>query len=91
MCSPPGTSTEISLYNNIECGFDSLRSIGCATSQNKEAKMAIDPICLTEIDEKTTPFKSLHRGQTFYFCDETCKRKFEEEPEKYIDTDERES
>ena len=53
--------------------------------------MAIDPICLAEIDEKATPFKSLHKGQTFYFCDQTCKERFEQEPEKYVDGDEREN
>lgn len=51
--------------------------------------MTIDPICLMEIDERTTPFKTVHNGQTFYFCDETCKKKFEEDPEKYIDVEER--
>jgi YHS domain-containing protein len=59
------------------------------TFQSEEAKMAIDPICLTEIDERTTPFKSVLNGQTFYFCDETCKKKFEESPEEYIDLEDK--
>lgn len=69
----------------------SLSKTGFQTFQNKEAKMAIDPICLMEIDEKATPFRSMHNGQTFYFCDEDCKRKFEEDPEKYIDVEEKEN
>jgi len=48
--------------------------------------MAIDPICLMEIDEQEAPAKSVYNGQTFYFCNESCKKKFEEDPEKYIDT-----
>lgn len=47
--------------------------------------MVIDPICLTEIDENEAPAKSVYKGQTFYFCAESCKNTFEEDPEKYID------
>ncbi len=53
--------------------------------------MAIDPICLVEIDENDAPAKSVYKGQTFYFCDESCKTKFEEDPEKYVDVDKKES
>ena len=49
--------------------------------------MVIDPICLLEIDEKSAPAKSVYNGQTFYFCNESCKQKFEEDPEKYIDVE----
>ncbi len=52
--------------------------------------MAIDPICLMEIDEKEAPAKSVYNGLTFYFCAETCKKKFEEDPEKYIDVEKEE-
>jgi len=61
------------------------------TFQSKEAKMAIDPICLMEIDEKNAPAKSVYNGQPFYFCNESCKKKFEEDPEKYIDVEKKES
>ncbi len=52
--------------------------------------MVIDPICLTEIDENEAPAKSVYKGQTFYFCAESCKRTFEEDPEKYIDVKKKE-
>lgn len=52
--------------------------------------MVIDPICLMEIDEKNAAAKTVHNGQTFYFCNENCKRKFEEDPEKYIDVERKE-
>ncbi len=52
--------------------------------------MAIDPICLMEIDEKQAPAKSVYNGQTFYFCAKSCKKKFEEDPEKYIDVEKKE-
>ncbi|MGB8656256.1 MAG: YHS domain-containing protein [Candidatus Zixiibacteriota bacterium] len=59
------------------------------TFQSEEAKMVIDPICLMELDEKSASTKTVYNGQTFYFCDEGCKRKFEEDPEQYIDIEER--
>jgi YHS domain-containing protein len=52
--------------------------------------MVLDPICLMEIDERNARFKTVYNGQTFYFCDKSCKQKFEEEPEKYIDINEKE-
>jgi YHS domain-containing protein len=61
------------------------------TFKDKEAKMVLDPICLMEVDEKKAPAKSVHNGQTFYFCNESCKKKFEEDPEKYIDVEKKES
>jgi YHS domain-containing protein len=42
-----------------------------------------------EIDEKQAPAKSVYNGQTFYFCADSCKKKFEEDPEKYIDVEEK--
>jgi Cu+-exporting ATPase len=28
--------------------------------------------------------KSLHKGQTYYFCSSDCKKKFDKKPEKYV-------
>ena len=51
--------------------------------------MVLDPICLMEVDEKSARFKTVYNGRTFFFCDKGCKQKFEEEPEKYIDIEEK--
>ena len=45
--------------------------------------MMKDPICGMMVDEKKTPFKSEHEGQTFYFCASSCKKKFDSDPHKY--------
>jgi YHS domain-containing protein len=42
-----------------------------------------DPICNTEVDERTAEFKSEYGGQTYYFCSEECKAQFEFRPEQY--------
>ncbi len=42
-----------------------------------------DPVCGMTV-EPTTRFKSLYRGRVYYFCSESCKRKFDSDPEKYL-------
>ena len=42
--------------------------------------MAKDPICGMIIDPETTEFRSEQDGQTYYFCSEACKGKFDRKP-----------
>ena len=46
--------------------------------------MAIDPVCLMEVDEATAQWTSEYQGQTYYFCAPGCKVSFDENPEKYL-------
>jgi P-type Cu+ transporter len=46
--------------------------------------MAIDPVCKMKIDEKKAAGSSAYKGQTYYFCNISCKQKFDKEPEKYL-------
>ncbi len=46
-------------------------------------KMAKDPVCGMEVDEKTAAAKSEHMGKTYYFCSPGCKKAFDESPAKY--------
>ncbi len=48
-------------------------------------KMAKDPVCGMECDEKTAPAKSEHMGKTYYFCAAACKKAFDENPGKYTE------
>jgi len=43
-----------------------------------------DPVCHMKLDEHTVKFKSEYEGETYYFCSLACKKKFDENPEKYI-------
>ncbi len=45
--------------------------------------MAKDPVCGMTVDEKTTKFKSVHEGRTFYFCSASDKTTFDKDPHKY--------
>ncbi len=46
--------------------------------------MAIDPVCLMEVDEATAKWTSEYQGKTYYFCAPGCKFLFGEDPEKYL-------
>jgi Cu+-exporting ATPase len=50
--------------------------------------MAQDPVCHMEVDEKSAAGSSEYEGKTYYFCNIGCKKRFDEEPEKYLDTEE---
>jgi YHS domain-containing protein len=47
--------------------------------------MAIDPICKMDVDEKSVKWVSGYKGKKYYFCAPGCKKKFDENPEKYTD------
>ncbi len=42
--------------------------------------MQNDPVCGMQVDEQKA---AGHQGQTYYFCSQGCKRKFDENPERY--------
>ena len=46
--------------------------------------MAIDPVCHMEVDEQTATWKSVYKGETYYFCAPGCKASFDQDPEKYL-------
>ncbi len=48
-------------------------------------KMAKDPVCGMDVDEKSAPAKSEHMGKTYYFCALACKKAFDENPTMYTE------
>jgi Cu+-exporting ATPase len=46
--------------------------------------MAKDLVCGMEVDEDKAAGKSVYNGRNYYFCSAACKKKFDEEPEKFI-------
>jgi YHS domain-containing protein len=46
--------------------------------------MAIDPVCKMQVNEAKPAATSDYHGKTYYFCAVSCKRKFDENPEKYL-------
>jgi Cu+-exporting ATPase len=45
--------------------------------------MAKDPVCGMTVDEDRAGARSEYQGQTFYFCSQDCKNKFDKSPETY--------
>jgi uncharacterized membrane protein YraQ (UPF0718 family)/YHS domain-containing protein len=45
---------------------------------------AKDPVCGMTVDKHRTPHRSVHEGTTYYFCGAGCKRRFDEEPTRYL-------
>ncbi|WP_343699823.1 heavy metal translocating P-type ATPase [Caulobacter sp.] len=43
-----------------------------------------DPVCGMSVDPATAPEHRLHAGQHFHFCSAGCARKFDAEPERYL-------
>ena len=50
------------------------------------ATEAIDPVCGMTVEIATAHFTSEYNGKTYYFCAAGCKRSFDKEPGKYIQT-----
>jgi membrane fusion protein, copper/silver efflux system len=51
----------------------------------KQAKMVKDLVCGMTVDsESAGVLKTEHRGETYYFCSEMCKKSFEANPAKYL-------
>jgi Uncharacterized conserved protein len=51
----------------------------------------VDLVCKMEIDKTTAEFTSEYKGTTYYFCSASCKKKFDENPEKYINSENQEN
>ena len=42
-----------------------------------------DPVCSMQVEEQSAAAQSEYEGQTYYFCSQGCKEKFEQNPEQY--------
>ena len=49
--------------------------------------MAKDWVCGMDVDETTAKHTTEFEGQTYYFCAPGCRKAFEAEPQKYLDSD----
>jgi YHS domain-containing protein len=49
-------------------------------TQWEVAIMLRDPVCQMQIDAGDVMYTSEYRGETYYFCSETCKAEFDSDP-----------
>ncbi len=43
-----------------------------------------DPVCGMTVDPKNAAAAAVREGTTYYFCSTSCRDKFEQAPEKYV-------
>ena len=53
------------------------------TTQLEAATEVRDPVCGMMIDPADAAGSSIYKGETIYFCNPSCKKKFDADPEKY--------
>ena len=56
-------------------------------SNNQLPTEALDPVCGMTVEIATAHFTSEYNGKAYYFCASGCKRSFDKEPGKYIETE----
>ena len=49
-----------------------------------ESAEATDPVCGMTVDPRTTSLRHEHGGTTYYFCSESCRRRFAEDPQAFL-------
>ena len=42
-----------------------------------------DPVCGMKVDDQKAASQSTYEGNTYYFCCEDCKAKFDKDPQQY--------
>jgi Cu+-exporting ATPase len=48
------------------------------------AALPRDPVCDMEVDPATAEFEADHQGTTYYFCSQSCRDRFVQDPESYL-------
>lgn len=43
-----------------------------------------DPVCDMEVRESEAAGTSQFKGDTYYFCSESCKERFDQDPDRYV-------
>jgi YHS domain-containing protein len=46
----------------------------------------VDPVCRMVLNEEEARFKAEYQGKTYFFCNLADKKKFEADPEKYLES-----
>jgi YHS domain-containing protein len=53
----------------------------------EESVMMKDPVCGADVDERKIPAISTYHGRHYLFCGQECKNTFDEDPDRYISTE----
>lgn len=47
-------------------------------------KTVADPVCGVQIEPPNAAAETTYQGNTYYFCSQECKQKFDADPQKYM-------
>jgi len=50
-------------------------------------KPVVDPVCGMSVDPETVKIIATIEGQNYYFCAEGCRKAFEKNPKKYLESE----
>ena len=53
---------------------------------SKVTKTFKDPVCQMDVDPGEKGLVSIFKGHSFWFCSQVCRRSFEDNPMKYIES-----
>jgi len=74
----------IKLLPNLLSG-DKIEKLEASLILGIDIMTVVDPVCKMKLDEKDVRFKSEYKEKMYYFCALSDKKKFDENPEKYIE------
>lgn len=77
-CAEKAQPTE----NELQGTSENITSTAMTNTDSNSSKV-IDVVCKMKVD-KSVIDTSIYKGKTYYFCAPDCKKKFDENPEKYI-------
>ena len=54
------------------------------TTRSDTVVKAVDPVCGMTVEPGKTKLVSVHKGNSYWFCAEACRRAFDSNPDKYL-------
>jgi YHS domain-containing protein len=52
----------------------------------KSYQREVDPVCGMKVDPEKAVQTADYEGRTYFFCAESCRKEFENQPQKYLQT-----
>ena len=68
----------------IEVGSVAPQSAAMPGGEMERPQSVIDPVCGMSVDPANAEYRSVHAGQTYYFCSRGCKDRFDKDPHRFI-------
>ena len=65
-------------------GVEMLRSMAHPSEAHPHGAPVQDPVCGMTVDPTKAEHRSIHDGETYYFCSAGCKESFDKDPAKYV-------